>query len=68
MFFIGEEQPSESDSMYAKGSKAYRLANLVLDVAQKFGCQRIYTSGAAVSLIHHIRVHQECGLYQTNQP
>ncbi len=53
MFFIGEEQPSEPDSMYAKGSKAYRLANLVLDVAQKFGCQRVYTSGAAVSLIHH---------------
>lgn len=53
MFFIGEEQPSEPDSIYAKGSKAYKLANLVLDVAQKFGCQRIYTSGAAVSLIHH---------------
>jgi proteasome assembly chaperone (PAC2) family protein len=29
------------------------MANLVLDVAQKFGCRRVYTSGAAVAPIHH---------------
>jgi hypothetical protein len=29
------------------------MANLVLDVAQRFGCRRIYTSGAAVTQIHH---------------
>jgi len=29
------------------------MGNLVLDVAEKFGCTRIYTSGAAVSLTHH---------------
>jgi proteasome assembly chaperone (PAC2) family protein len=29
------------------------MANLVLDVAIKFGCRRVYTSGAAVAPIHH---------------
>ena len=29
------------------------MANLVLDVAERFGCQRVYTSGAAVALTHH---------------
>ncbi len=53
IFFIGEEQPASSGGAYAEGSKAYLMGNLVLDVAQKFGCRRIYTSGAAVSLTHH---------------
>ncbi|MDP2932422.1 MAG: PAC2 family protein [Chloroflexota bacterium] len=53
LFFSGEEQPADSGRMYAEGRKAYQLADLVLDVAAKFGCQRVYTSGAAVSLIHH---------------
>ncbi|MBA7687344.1 hypothetical protein ES703_95805 [subsurface metagenome] len=53
MFFIGEEQPSEGEGAYARGEKAYHMANLVLDVALKFGCQRVYTSGAAVAPIHH---------------
>ncbi len=53
MFFIGEEQPAETGSTYASGSKAYQMAGLVLDVAQKFGCRRVFTSGAAVSAIHH---------------
>jgi proteasome assembly chaperone (PAC2) family protein len=53
IFFTGEEQPTEGGSMYAQGEKAYHMASLVLDVAEKFGCGRIYTSGAAVSLIHH---------------
>ena len=39
--------------VYAEGKKAYQMANLVLDVAEKFNCQRIYTSGAAVTLTHH---------------
>ncbi|MCX6004793.1 MAG: PAC2 family protein [Chloroflexi bacterium] len=39
--------------VYAEGSKAYTMANLVLDVAEKYGCKRIYTSGAAVASIHH---------------
>jgi proteasome assembly chaperone (PAC2) family protein len=53
MFFIGEEQPSEGGRMYAQGRKAYQMANLVLDVAEEFGCRRVYTSGAAVALTHH---------------
>ena len=53
MFFIGEEQPTEGGRAYAEGTKAYRMANLVLDVALKFGCRRVYTSGAAVAPIHH---------------
>ncbi|MEW6585943.1 MAG: PAC2 family protein [Nitrospirota bacterium] len=54
IFFIGEEQPRKnSASSYAEGKEAYRLANLVVDVAERFGCSRIFTSGAAVSYIHH---------------
>jgi len=53
IFFVGEEQPTEGGRMYAEGRKAYQMANLVLDVAERFGCRRIYTSGAAVALIHH---------------
>lgn len=53
LFFTGEEQPSEGRGAYAEGRKAYEIANLVLDVALKFGCQRVYTSGAAVAPIHH---------------
>ncbi|OHB62015.1 MAG: hypothetical protein A2167_06945 [Planctomycetes bacterium RBG_13_46_10] len=53
LFFIGQQQPSEPRTRYAQGQKAYQMANLVLDVAEKFGCQRIYTSGAAVTQIHH---------------
>ena len=53
MFFIGEEQPGEGGRTYAEGAKACRMANLVLDVALRFGCRRVYTSGAAVAPIHH---------------
>ncbi|MGQ9569742.1 MAG: PAC2 family protein [Thermodesulfovibrionales bacterium] len=53
VFFIGEEQPKKTLSGYAEGEEAYRMANFVLDVASKFGCKMIYTSGAAVSFIHH---------------
>lgn len=53
IFFVGEEQPAEGGGLYASGNKAYQMANLVLDVAEKSGCRRVYTSGAAVALIHH---------------
>jgi len=53
IFFIGEEQPTDLGRAYAEGQKAYHMASLVLDVAQRFGCQRAYTSGAAVAPIHH---------------
>ena len=47
--------------MYAEGRKAYRMADLVLDVAEKFKCRRVYTSGAAVALIHHTDKAQSLG-------
>ena len=53
VFFLGEEQPSDGQVTYAKGEKAYQMANLVLDVAIKFDCRRVYTSGAAVAMTHH---------------
>jgi len=53
VFFLGEEQPSDGQVTYAKGEKAYQMANLVLDVATKFDCRRVYTSGAAVAMTHH---------------
>jgi proteasome assembly chaperone (PAC2) family protein len=53
LLFVGEEQPATGESMYAEGPRAYEMANMVLDVAQKFNCSRIYTSGAAVSITHH---------------
>ncbi len=53
IFFIGEEQPSDFGRAYSEGEPAYRMAGLVLDVAQRFGCRRAYTSGAAVAPIHH---------------
>lgn len=53
IFFIGREQPKEERMRYAEGQKAYQMANLVLDVGEKFGCQMVYTSGAAVTQIHH---------------
>ena len=53
IFFIGQQQPTEGTTRYAEGQKAYQMASLVLDVAEKFGCRRVYTSGAAVTQIHH---------------
>jgi hypothetical protein len=62
IFFIGEEQPTEGDRMYARGEKAYQMANLVLDVGLRFGCQRVYTSGACVSPIHHQMKPRVCAV------
>ena len=53
IFFIGDEQPVEGGRAYAEGAKAFKMASMVIDIAVKFGCHRIYTSGAAVSAIHH---------------
>jgi len=53
IFFIGQEQPTDGATRYAEGQKAYQMASLVLDVAEKFDCRRVYTSGAAVTQIHH---------------
>jgi hypothetical protein len=67
IFFIGEEQPTEGGGMYARGEKAYQMANLVLDVGLKFGCQRVYTSGACVSLIHHQMKPRVCAVISSEE-
>ncbi len=46
IIFLAEMQPGEEEELY-------EMANLVLDVAQQFGCRRVYTAGAAVAPIHH---------------
>jgi proteasome assembly chaperone (PAC2) family protein len=67
IFFIGEEQPSEGGSMYASGEKAYRMANVVLDVGLRFGCRRVYTSGACVSLVHHEMTPRVCAVTSSEE-
>ena len=44
ILFIGDDQPA---------SKAYELANCILDVGNRFGAERIYTCAAAITRIHH---------------
>jgi proteasome assembly chaperone (PAC2) family protein len=46
VFLVGERQPEEAE-------KAYEMAEEVLDIAEKLGCRRVYTSGASVTAIHH---------------
>lgn len=48
--------------MYASGEKAYQMAHLVTDVGLMFGCQRVYTSGACVSAIHHQMKPRVCAV------
>ena len=67
LFFTGEEQPSEGGRMYASGDKAFRMANLVLDVALQFGCRRVYTSGACVSAVHHQLRPRVCAVVSSDE-
>jgi uncharacterized protein len=53
LIFSGEEQPSDDRSTSTLGGKAVRMANLVLDAAERLGCKRIYTACAAISQTHH---------------
>jgi proteasome assembly chaperone (PAC2) family protein len=46
IFFIGTNQPS----------RGYEMAVLILDVAQQFGVERIYTAAAFPTVIHHSQV------------
>jgi len=67
ILFIGEEQPAFGGRMYASGEKAYEMANLVIDVGLQFGCQRIYTSGACVSPIHHQMKPRVCAVVSSEE-
>jgi len=44
ILFVGDDQPM---------AKGYELANLIVDLAQKFNTKRIYTTAAALTRIHH---------------
>jgi proteasome assembly chaperone (PAC2) family protein len=46
VFVVGERQPEDTE-------KAYEMASEVLEVAERLGCRRVYTSGASVTAIHH---------------
>jgi proteasome assembly chaperone (PAC2) family protein len=46
VLLVGEQQPDDEQ-------KAYEIASMVLDVADRLGCRRIYTSAASVTMIHH---------------
>lgn len=46
IIFVGEAQPP---------MKSYRLANLVLEVAQRLKAKRVYTFAAAPTHVHHTR-------------
>jgi proteasome assembly chaperone (PAC2) family protein len=67
IFFVGEEQPAEGSRMYARGEKAYKMANVVLDVGLKFGSSRVYTSGACVSPIHHQMKPRICAVASSEE-
>jgi len=57
LVFIGEEQP---------GFKGYDLVNCVLDVAQKFKVERVYSCAAAVTRIHHSEESKTWGVATTS--
>jgi proteasome assembly chaperone (PAC2) family protein len=44
ILFTGDDQPS---------AKSYELANAIIDVAVRFGAERVYTCAAAITRIHH---------------
>jgi proteasome assembly chaperone (PAC2) family protein len=46
LLLVGEQQPDDE-------TRAYEMATEVLDVAERLGCRRIYTSAASVTMIHH---------------
>ena len=57
ILFIGDDQPA---------TKAYELANAVLDVGMRFQVKRIYTCAAAITRIHHTEQPKVWGV-ATNQ-
>lgn len=58
ILFIGEDQPT---------SKAYELANCVLDTGLRFRVKRIYTCAAAVTRIHHTEQPRVWGVATSQQ-
>lgn len=53
IFFLSDQQPPINEDISAEQNISYKMANEILDLAEKFGCKRIYTAGATFALIHH---------------
>jgi proteasome assembly chaperone (PAC2) family protein len=51
LFLVGTEQPTD----------VYRMAQAVVDVAQQLGVQRVYTTAAMPTFIHHSQVPRVWG-------
>ena len=58
ILFIGDDQPS---------TKAYELANCVLDMGLRFQVKRIYTCAAALTRIHHTEQPKVWGVATSQQ-
>jgi uncharacterized protein len=54
--FIGEDQPQ---------ARIYQMADLVLDVAEKYGVPRVYTCAAALTKMHHTETPRVWGAATT---
>lgn len=53
ILFTGDDQPP---------NKSYELANAIIDVAVRFGVERIYTCAAAITRIHHTEAPKVWGV------
>jgi len=58
IIFLGEAQPN---------SKSYDLANVIVDAAEHFHVQRLYTCAAAVTRIHHTEQPRVWGVGTTTE-
>ena len=58
ILFIGDDQPA---------FKSYELANSVIDMAQRFNVERIYTCAAAVTRMHHTEMPKAWGVATTKR-
>ena len=58
ILFIGDDQPTV---------KAYELAHCVLDMAERFKVDRVYTCAAAITRMHHTEMPNAWGVATTKQ-
>jgi proteasome assembly chaperone (PAC2) family protein len=57
ILFLGDDQPP---------AKGYELAHCILDVAERFHVQRVYTCAAALTRIHHTEMPKVWGVGTTS--
>lgn len=51
LFFAGQAPPRNSLRLYESGK-------LVLDIAQRFQCKKVYVAGATITKVHHTSAHK----------